>query len=455
MVQKKAPGKWKVVLAILLVCFLGAQLIRPRISHPPVTADVDAPEEIKQILRSACYDCHSNETHLLWFDKITPANWLVADHIREGRNVLNFSQWDSLNKDQRKGKLFESLNQMVFNTMPLPSYTLLHPAAKITPLQIAALRSYLSDLAGTIRPDPAKDQAGKTQYLQWIQQAGNSPRSSTDTVKPSPNGIAFMPDYRNWQALSSTERFDNGTMRVILGNDVAVRAAKAGQTHPWPDGTRFAKVAWDQVIDTTGSVHTGAFKQVEFMIRDSRKYASTDGWGWARWVKGLQLVPYGKDALFTTECMNCHEPMKKNDLVFTSPVRRPELPKEDVTQDPAFQDPMEGKVIRSSVDKYAHTMSTLYGNDKAVAFARTHTGTGYPPGSALALVTWTQKEDEHWFGATIPSALQSVERISFPGAAPVYEKLKGPSLKKATGTDAAAVAGRIRSILEGQASVMP
>jgi hypothetical protein len=66
-------------------------------------------------------------------------------------------------------------------------------------------------------------------------------------------------------------------------------------------------------------VRPGAFKQVEYMLKDDQKYAATKGWGWARF-KTDKLVPYGKDALFTTECIRCHQPMKNNDFVFTKPL---------------------------------------------------------------------------------------------------------------------------------------
>ena len=59
-------------------------------------------------------------------------------------------------------------------------------------------------------------------------------------------------------------------MRVILGNDIAIRAIENARTNPWPDGTGFAKLAWDQLSDEKGIVRTGAFKQVEFMIKDEK-----------------------------------------------------------------------------------------------------------------------------------------------------------------------------------------
>lgn len=108
-------------------------------------------------------------------------------------------------------------------------------------------------------------------------------------------------------------------MRIIFGNDIAIKAAKEHKTNPWPDGTIFAKVAWEQIIDNDGIVTTGAFKQVEYMIKDNKKFSSTKGWGWARFLSP-KLTPYGKAADFTNECIRCHLPMKDNDFVFTSPI---------------------------------------------------------------------------------------------------------------------------------------
>jgi hypothetical protein len=109
-------------------------------------------------------------------------------------------------------------------------------------------------------------------------------------------------------------------MRLILGNHVVLKAIEAGQINPWPDGAIFAKVAWRKLVDTDGFVRAGTFKQVEFMIKDSRKYAATKGWGWARWL-GMDLKPFGTNRTFTRSCINCHLPMGEKDLVFTLPIK--------------------------------------------------------------------------------------------------------------------------------------
>src|ERR1700729_1819390 len=87
-------------LVILLVLGIAIQFIRPGLDNPPVTAEISAPPEVKAILQRACYNCHSNQTQLAWFDEPAPAYWLVARDVKKARRVLNFSTFDSLPKAQ-------------------------------------------------------------------------------------------------------------------------------------------------------------------------------------------------------------------------------------------------------------------------------------------------------------------------------------------------------------------
>lgn len=300
------------IVVVLGIVFVAIQFIRPELTNPPVMADLQAPPEVKQILKNSCYSCHSNETRLPWFDQIAPAYWIVTSDVKEARRHLNFSEIGKLPSAQQKGLLFEAVSNIQMGAMPLPSYRRVHPGSRVTLVQLAVLKSWLAPpSAAHVAADTSAADAG---YQRWIQMSSVVP-----DVRPSPNGIDFMPDYRNWKTISSTDRFDNHTMREILGNDVAVKAIAENHINPWPDGTAFAKVAWQQLPDGKDMVRTGAFIQVEFMIRDSSKYASTKGWGWARW-RGADLVPYGKDAAFTSECVNCHNPVRNSDYVFTPPI---------------------------------------------------------------------------------------------------------------------------------------
>jgi hypothetical protein len=143
-------------------------------------------------------------------------------------------------------------------------------------------------------------------------------------VAPAPNGISLPEGYKDWRVIAPSYRTDKKHIRVILGNDIAIAAARRGQTNPWPDGAILAKLAWKEKTDAhwPTAIVPADFVQAEFMVKDAKKYAATGGWGFARWV-GMDQKPYGLDANFVQECFGCHTPVKGNDYVFTHPVVLP------------------------------------------------------------------------------------------------------------------------------------
>lgn len=144
-------------------------------------------------------------------------------------------------------------------------------------------------------------------------------------IAPALNGVEFPAGYSHWQSIGLSHRTDKESMRVILGNDIAVNAARHGNTRPWPDGTVLAKVAWQQRSDENwpGAVVPGAFYQLEIMLKDKEKYATTGGWGFARW-RGKELKPWGESPDFAKECFACHAPVANKDYVFTTPAHWPD-----------------------------------------------------------------------------------------------------------------------------------
>jgi hypothetical protein len=153
--------------------------------------------------------------------------------------------------------------------------------------------------------------------------AGDAPTG----VAPSPNGIEFPADYADWRVISISDRTDNKTMRVILGNKVAIEAARSGQTNPWPDGAILGKVVWKQAPKESwpAALAPDAFVHAEFMFKDSEIWGGNGtGWGWARW-KGVDQQPYGKDENVARECIACHTPVKGHDWVFTIPALFPSV----------------------------------------------------------------------------------------------------------------------------------
>jgi hypothetical protein len=104
-------------------------------TNPSVKSDASAPEAVDKILRAACYDCHSNETHWPWYSQVAPISFFVAFHVHDGRRHLNFSEWPALDLDAQD-RIFEEISEEVGEgEMPLFTYVLLHPEAKLTEAQ--------------------------------------------------------------------------------------------------------------------------------------------------------------------------------------------------------------------------------------------------------------------------------------------------------------------------------
>jgi len=191
-----------------------------------------------------------------------------------------------------------------------------------------------------------------------------------------------------------------------------VEAAREGKVHPWPDGTRFAKVAWLQQRTPKGLVVPGSFWQIEMMIKDAKQFRATDGWGLARW-RGIDLKPYGKNAAFANECTGCHLPVRGNDDVYTLPISSASVQGQEVLDNAASRlpkgllvNPLDWAPVTVYSDPQKHTMSVLFVDSKEIG-----AGTPVDDGSARALVTWTERDDPHWFGARIADKVVSVEIV--------------------------------------------
>ena len=307
---------FRIAVAFAIAGGIGLQFIRPQLTNPPVVADLQAPPAVKQILVTGCYNCHSNETKLAWFDQIVPGYWLVASDVKEARAHMNFSEFGRKPPAGQTATLFEAVNQVQLGAMPPAQYKLLHPEGVLSAAQLATLKNYLKTFESKRPSGPAEFAAAQDEYAKWIKPGSPPPAA----ISPTLNGFTFPTGYKDWKTLSSTDREDNHTIRAILGNPVAIEAVRNHQTDPWPDGTMFAKIAWLQLVDQNGAVRAGKFEQVEFMKKDSKQYSSTLGWGWGRWL-GTELKPYGKDSSYTASCVGCHTPLRDTDFVFTMPIR--------------------------------------------------------------------------------------------------------------------------------------
>ena len=90
--------------------------------------EIDAPIEVMEILQLSCYDCHSNSIIYPWYSKIAPISWYTQSHVKNGRRVVNFSQWKSYDK-KKKLKVIQELPKSLLIRMPLPDYLWTHKEA--------------------------------------------------------------------------------------------------------------------------------------------------------------------------------------------------------------------------------------------------------------------------------------------------------------------------------------
>ena len=153
--------------------------------------------------------------------------------------------------------------------------------------------------------------------------AGVSPSSQRADEAASAIGNGRLPaGYRDWRLISvAREEGALDDIRAILGNDTAINAYR-GSTRPFPDGTILARLAWsydaseenNKTFGRRQSFVAGHPKNgVQFMVKDSKAYASTGGWKYAQFDDGKPLV----DAAMLQSCFECHAAFKDHDYVFT------------------------------------------------------------------------------------------------------------------------------------------
>jgi len=104
------------------------------------------PADIAQVLKSACYDCHSNETVWPWYSNIAPISFVVEKHVIEGRDNLNFSFWGEFDQEDKSYVVEEMIEEIEEGDMPFPGYDMAHPDAKLTDKQKEKLFAWLRSL---------------------------------------------------------------------------------------------------------------------------------------------------------------------------------------------------------------------------------------------------------------------------------------------------------------------
>ncbi|WP_286709900.1 MULTISPECIES: heme-binding domain-containing protein [Sphingobacterium] len=109
------------------------------------------PQNVKAILVQSCYDCHSNNTHYPWYSRIQPGAWYMAEHIKKGKEELNFSEFGEYSARRQRNKFRAMAGQVKDGEMPLSSYTLIHRNAVLSPEDKQVLMAWFGTMEDSIK----------------------------------------------------------------------------------------------------------------------------------------------------------------------------------------------------------------------------------------------------------------------------------------------------------------
>lgn len=149
----------KKVLVALLVVLVILQFFQIDKTNPEFDANQDflkmheAHTEIASTIKAACYDCHSNQSVYPWYTYVQPVGWFVKNHIEEGKEHLNFSEFGTYTPKKQAHKLEECYELIKKGEMPLSSYTIIHKDAVLTEAQQTELVSYFKEIEKKINND--------------------------------------------------------------------------------------------------------------------------------------------------------------------------------------------------------------------------------------------------------------------------------------------------------------
>ena len=147
----------KILLGLLFILII-IQFIQPQknngVAETPkdIAHTVMVPDTVLGLLKTACYDCHSDHTNYPWYSKITPVNWWLSNHINDGKKHLNFSSFGNYDAKRMDKKLDEIIETVKEHAMSLESYLWIHNEAKLTDAE----RVMITDWAGKARSEVAQ-----------------------------------------------------------------------------------------------------------------------------------------------------------------------------------------------------------------------------------------------------------------------------------------------------------
>ncbi len=146
---------FKILLFTVIIIFIVIQFFQPEKNQSSDSENLilkheQIPDSVQQILKNACFDCHTNNTKYLWYHRIMPVSWMINKHIIEGKDELNFSEWGKLDNYDKIGALEDMRQELEQKTMPIKQYVWMHKEAKLTDNDRAAIIAWIDKKGGEL-----------------------------------------------------------------------------------------------------------------------------------------------------------------------------------------------------------------------------------------------------------------------------------------------------------------
>lgn len=142
----KTGAGFIVLLLIVIQFFDTDKNIAAVPSENAIEKHYQVPDHVQGLLKTSCYDCHSNTTAYPWYNNIQPVKWWLADHVNSGKRHLNFDEFNSYSKEKKLKKLDEVAETIREGEMPLTSYTVVHQNAKLTDTQKSEIEQWVKEV---------------------------------------------------------------------------------------------------------------------------------------------------------------------------------------------------------------------------------------------------------------------------------------------------------------------
>ena len=143
---------WLAVLVVAIVLVIQVIPVERNVSTVPPGQSFEktekVPANVAAILKVSCYDCHSNNSRYPWYSELQPGAWFMAQHIKKGKEELNFDEFNKYSKRRKKAKIKSIISQIEKDEMPLKSYRMMHGNARLS----ADEKKELLDFFNTINP---------------------------------------------------------------------------------------------------------------------------------------------------------------------------------------------------------------------------------------------------------------------------------------------------------------